>query len=1024
MKVSRKRSLPAAVAVAATLGLAATGVSCTGSKTETTPEKTDPSKATGPAVAKGDKTAAKPEPGKTATQPSGAAPGKTPPAPAPGPTAKTEPAKPAPGPAKTEPAKPAPAPPTPAKPEVAQGEPAKPEPPKTETPKTPPKEAAKPAPTAAKAPGEGPVAPPKPGAALPPLEQPKPGTEAAPTGTTPTQPPAKTADGAKPGEAPVARAESEADRILRQRVQELSLESEKRAILASTYVDQARDAAAKADWEACAEWASKALEQQSSNRDAEALLRQARSALGDRDAHVKSVADLMIESARVKRDQARFTAQTSLDAAMKAKAAGDYARALRHLETAETAILMDPAGTDWGELRSKVASEKVAVKEAKALADAAARREAAVEAYRAVKAEEAKVRLADAERRQALLKNAQEAFGNGDYRTASDLLSQYLVHEPKDENARTLLATSNRAIHNQASEDTLRLQRERFAQWRLDMQETTVPYHNILTWPSQEHWNTITEKRKELGTISEPVADSPETVATKNRLRTDRVDFSFEASPFKEVVNFIATAKGLNIVIANEVAPELEAATITLALNDVTVETALKTLNRIAGNLTYVVQGSVVYITKPELARAAPVIKVHAVGDLTVPLTNFIAGNLLLIPAGAEESEDQPRFGKAGEGVPSFGGVEELMDLIKKNVASEDYWGSEGVAMSASGTDKVLVVAEPNIQSDVAKFLSDLRAFAGLVVTIETRFLSVTDNFLRDVGVDIRGLGNGTPGRLAVLDDVTSGLDDMASAGFDNNGPGLPAAASSHPSSGAFFDDFSDGDYRGRTENVFDRALGRTISNIGGAIVQWTLVDDTDLSMILRAVEKTQEGRVLQAPSVTVYNTQRANITLITQLTYIQDFDVEVAQTAFIADPIIGIIQDGLVLDVQPTVSHDRKYITMTLRPTIANLVRPIPTFTTSLGAFTTPVTIQIPELKIQSAATTVRVPDQGTLVMGGLKSINLADLKSETPWFSSVPFAAFFFGRKASVKEMDNLMVIVKATISDLQEQEAKFRR
>ena len=414
----------------------------------------------------------------------------------------------------------------------------------------------------------------------------------------------------------------------------------------------------------------------------------------------------------------------------------------------------------------------------------------------------------------------------------------------------------------------------------------------------------------------------------------------------------------------------------------------------------------------------------HAVGDLTVPLTNFIAGNLLLIPAGAEESEDQPRFGKAGEGIPSFGGVEELMDLIKKNVADENYWGSEGVAMSQSGTDKVLVVAEPEVQSQVARFLSDLRAFAGLVVTIETRFLSVTDNFLRDVGVDIRGLGNGTPGRLAVLDDVTSGLDDMASAGFDNNGPGLPAAASSHPSSGAFFDDFSDGDYRGRTENVFDRALGKTISNIGGAIVQWTLVDDTDLSMILRAVEKTQEGRVLQAPSVTVYNTQRANITLITQLTYIQDFDVEVAQTAFIADPIIGIIQDGLVLDVQPTVSHDRKYITMTLRPTIANLVRPIPTFTTSLGAFTTPVTIQIPELKIQSAATTVRVPDQGTLVMGGLKSINLADLKSETPWFSSVPFAAFFFGRKASVKEMDNLMVIVKATISDLQEQEAKFRR
>ncbi len=35
------------------------------------------------------------------------------------------------------------------------------------------------------------------------------------------------------------------------------------------------------------------------------------------------------------------------------------------------------------------------------------------------------------------------------------------------------------------------------------------------------------------------------------------------------------------------------------------------------------------------------------------------------------------------------------------------------------------------------------------------------------------------------------------------------------------------------------------------------------------------------------------------QLTYIQDFDVEVAQTAFIADPVVGTIQEGIVLDAQ-----------------------------------------------------------------------------------------------------------------------------
>jgi hypothetical protein len=44
---------------------------------------------------------------------------------------------------------------------------------------------------------------------------------------------------------------------------------------------------------------------------------------------------------------------------------------------------------------------------------------------------------------------------------------------------------------------------------------------------------------------------------------------------------------------------------------------------------------------------------------------------------------------------------------------------------------------------------------------------------------------------------------------------------------------------------------------------------------------------------------QRAHIYLATQLSFVQDFDVEVAQTAFIADPIVGILQEGQVLDVR-----------------------------------------------------------------------------------------------------------------------------
>jgi len=63
---------------------------------------------------------------------------------------------------------------------------------------------------------------------------------------------------------------------------------------------------------------------------------------------------------------------------------------------------------------------------------------------------------------------------------------------------------------------------------------------------------------------------------------------------------------------------------------------------------------------------------------------------------------------------------------------------------------------------------------------------------------------------LAVLDDVTGGLDDNASAAVDNSGPGLVCGGgATNPTSGIFFNDGGDGDYRGgRVENVFDFILG------------------------------------------------------------------------------------------------------------------------------------------------------------------------------------------------------------------------
>jgi len=175
---------------------------------------------------------------------------------------------------------------------------------------------------------------------------------------------------------------------------------------------------------------------------------------------------------------------------------------------------------------------------------------------------------------------------------------------------------------------------------------------------------------------------------------------------------------------------------------------------------------------------------------------------------------------------------------------------------------------------------------------------------------------------------------------------------------------------------------------------------------------------VVIAPRLTAYNGQRANVTVLNQVSYISDFDVEIAQAAQIGDPIVQTLRDGVVLDLRPVVTADRRFITMELRPTIAILTRPIATFQTTL-ANGPPVTIQLPELKIQRVRTTVTMPDGGTLLLGGLKFFEERRLESTVPWLDKIPVANFFVKRQGTYLEKRNLLVLIRARILRPEENE-----
>jgi len=395
-------------------------------------------------------------------------------------------------------------------------------------------------------------------------------------------------------------------------------------------------------------------------------------------------------------------------------------------------------------------------------------------------------------------------------------------------------------------------------------------------------------------------------------------------------------------------------------------------------------------------------VQFYEVRDLVAKLNSFPSVEINLNPSGAgagaggsepEESSEENRTIES----------DRLIEMIKTAV-DKISWDEDPSNTIIDKNGTLVVRQTPENQRAIRELLTNLRRTTGLQVAIESRFISVQNNFLQDIGVDWRGLGDNTGGTGVPGKGTNAPFDDFGPApsqiGFDN-------------SSGAFYNSGPEGDVRGRVENIFGRSLGNvdTLTNAGGFSLQYVYLDDTQLEAILRAVQKYERVNTVTAPKLVVTNTQRANITVINHVAYVKDFDVEIAQAAVIADPIVDVVREGVILDVRPTISSDRRFVTLELRPTVATLVRPIRTFTTTLGTGAA-VTFEVPELRKQSLKTTVVMPDGSTLLLGGLKFFEEQDFEAGVPILKDIPVVSFLFSRKGKYTSIQDLIILLKVKI------------
>jgi type II secretory pathway component GspD/PulD (secretin) len=128
--------------------------------------------------------------------------------------------------------------------------------------------------------------------------------------------------------------------------------------------------------------------------------------------------------------------------------------------------------------------------------------------------------------------------------------------------------------------------------------------------------------------------------------------------------------------------------------------------------------------------------------------------------------------------------------------------------------------------------------------------------------------------------------------------------------------------------------------------------------------------------------------------------------------PVPAAAVSGTSLDVEGTIDHARKYVTITVRTGLATE----PTFErfevqrasgNSPGIF-----ILLPDQAQRSIRTTVSVPDGGTALLGGLKLVGEVEAEAGIPILSKIPILKRAFTNTTTVKDTQTLLILLKAKI------------
>jgi type II secretory pathway component GspD/PulD (secretin) len=518
------------------------------------------------------------------------------------------------------------------------------------------------------------------------------------------------------------------------------------------------------------------------------------------------------------------------------------------------------------------------------------------------------------------------------------------------------------------------------------------------------------------GELDAPVEVPPWEAMLRERLAT-RVSFNFDAMSASDALNALARMGSVNLVID----PTVTAAgdkTVTLKANNMGLDNALSWLCRLIDTHWMLSKGAI-YIGGME--DGSPILSVYDVSDLLFVPKDFPSRTLSFNTGGGGAGGGGGAFNAFKANVPDDKAApsitpEDLVDHIQKAV-SPDTWMNTAYGITVRGST-LMVTAPERIHLLIAQYIRAQSHIKNVLVRVDARWLTIDDGYLEEIGVEWNTLN---PAQLLQYSNNPNLTDGFVSntASWYNNGSLtniLPAAASA--------------------PNPSTSGTGLSLSA--------TIIKSVQAAAILTAVERSNRGTILAAPTLTTINGVRANTFMGNQFAYISSYDVGAGGGNGLSaalDPKISVLNTGAILDIKPYVSSDLKYVTMAFKPALATLESDfieelfVPRFFPAgfnaggnggAGAVFGNVIIQaypieLPNILLEELQTNVTIPDDGSLLVGGWAHNIDQSMSVEIPFLGHIPFLGRLFGQRGRYSTRSKLYLLATVHIINYQELEAK---